>query len=503
MPNHEVVYPVVVDKPNYRAGIDYVERLSAWKSLISYHNDPRLQPDSVDLYFRGLADFLRSNPPRSHINTRELEALYQERRFDPLSQGEGASFDTNFIFLANQLEEAVRGVTSVSSTCNYRTVEATAIGRVYFKADGRKENHLNIGAVGTNGGHEFTAIDPELQMGMLTNMIAECLVVGGVPVTRENGQEWALIEEASSALISERGAVPFRHSPSCVDFSEIAAAGARQVAQAMGVGLNLGQDGFRGCLMNRLNRGAYEALGLDAPPALGRKNCISACGEQNAMLRNQEAVNVAMLMPLEENDAVYLLNLKRAAMIDSVDQKLIPAISYSFYHLHGGQRRSTLELKTAIVDDRLLWNPVTGRNSDRLYSVGLTIAQMIRHEPDSARSRTFQETQELSFELVGKDKVKVGVKSERERREKRVTLSDYTPLIVVDLNQTPRISSFRITQSLHTNALPCVYCTRAIIENRVANLYVEGELDFSDMKGDDGLSLEWLGSKYKGEVIFC
>ena len=484
MPSLELVlYGPEVPKPFIPHGIDYNSRLIAHQSLLAYHQDPRFPSEDNDYYSRGLTEFLQTHLPDQRIADHDLENFVRSNRLWV------DSFDLASLNLLRKIEGLISGSRSLSSTCPYRNIEAAAVGRVHFS-----DTYLNIGGVGTNGGHEFTFIEPQAQVGMLSAMIAECLVVAGQLVTRSDSDAWRSIETIAYELIDARSRRSYVGSPSCMDLSSLATKGAQEYAQNIGVQLPESSD-FKSCLMHRMNRPAYDALGLVPPSQLGRKDCISACAEQNALMKLKEAISVAQLIPLEKDDAVYVVGQDKSSFVTSATDEIIPATRYFYYVWRESEQ--ALKLKTLTADERLLWHPVTGKNSDNLIWIGS------RFYPGVAER--FHDACD-SFFVFYYDKVHVYLGEGEEHRHPGVGLRTQKtiPLANFPIAQTPRIQRFQIKPaSLHTTGLPCLYCTKAIIENRVGMTYVEGVVGHLDeYKGDDGLSLEYLASVYAGKVRF-
>lgn len=483
MPSSELVfYYPEVPKPRIPLGTGYESRKAAHDALLAYHKDPRFPPEEDDYYFRGLADFLQAHPPNPEITESDLVRFTAESRlkFD--------EYDANTQSLTTFLEGLIRGSPRLSSTCPYRDIEATAIGRIAFR-----DTYLNIGGVGTNGGHEYTFIEHQTQMGMLATMIAERLVVAGVPVTQADSRAWESVEQIAMRAIEARSGRPYVNTPSCMDLSFMASQGAQEYAQTVGTSLPETPD-FTSCLMHRMNGQAYAALGLTPLPQLGRKNCISACAEQNALMRLREAANVARLLPLGRDDGLYTVAQAKSHFVKQETGELIPATCYTYY-VGTGEGELTFELKTATVDERLLWHPVTGKNRDDLLWIGSRFDPPTTEQLLLSRDSHFILNGDAVSVCVGKGDV-------RRHPEAGLTTQDMTPLVDFPVAETHRVGSFQIKPtSLHTTGLPCVYCTRAMIENRVGTALIEGRLD--GLKGDDGLSLEWLASIYDGEVRFC
>ncbi|MBI4130699.1 hypothetical protein HY468_05250 [Candidatus Roizmanbacteria bacterium] len=477
----EIFYLPVVEKPSMPPGIDYASRLAAYHKLLAYHQDPRFPDDSEDYYFRDVTRFLQVHPPNPAIDVQDL------LQFVSNHQVTNDDYDTNSLEHLRMLGGLVKESKTLSSTCPYRTVTAAVIGRVHFG-----DTYVNIGGVGTNGGHEYTHIDPDCQVGMLAQMITECLIVTGIPITSEEAPQRELVETIAKRIIEARLERPYVRSPHCMDFSSLARAGAQEYLVNSGMPQQVTPD-FNGCLMNRLNRRAYAAIGLNPPPQLGRKNCISACAEQNALMKEKEAANIARLLPVGENDAVYLIGQDRSHFVNRETGTIVPATHYTYYVYR--ENTADLAMKSIMVDERLLWHPVSGKNSDNMIRAGPVFTPAMRERFFRSADSYFERTEENVSVYVGGD-------GEQSYPDSGIKTQQLVPLIDVPLDDIPQIQQFQIKPvSLYTTGLPCLYCTKAIIENRVMNTYVDDRLE--QLKGDDGLSLEYLASVYEGEMRFC
>lgn len=245
--------------------------------------------------------------------------------------------------------------------------------------------------------------------------------------------------------------------------------------------------------MRRLNRPSWEALNLTPPPQLGRKDCISACAEQNALMRLKEASNVARCIPLGHEDAVYAVIQERSHFVDRSTGNIIPATTYGYYVSSGGTY--PLEFHTATIDERLLWSPVSGKNRDNLFWPGSQF--------DGVSSANFLRVRDSYF-VLDDDKIHVSLGTGDMQRfpEAGLRFYDASPLVSFPLKTMPRVRRFGIsTAALHTTALPCLYCTKAIVDNKVRTTFIESK--FEGLKGDDGLSLEYLATVNPGHVKFC
>lgn len=487
----EVQYPVSVEKPSFQQGISYMSRLDAWNKLMLYHNMSELGILAErDIYFRDFARFCRSHPPDRNTSAEGLSSFIRQsdRRLNGVEDG--------FLSLARILEGTIK---ESMRSCTYRSVEAAAFGRVSLEDEQGLVESFNIGAVANSGSHEFLSADPQIQAGILSNLIAECLAVGGVAVSRDDPEGWNDIEEIARDIIGKRTKQPFLYNPNCLAFSNLAQEGAKNYANTHNFSLKEESIQFRGCLMNRLNRGAYEEVGLEAPPMLGRLNCISACGESQALARLFEAANIPLLLPFDsKREAVYLLSAEHGAFVNN--SWPIPAIVYNYYSGREDEGRFSLDLRRLMVDMNLLWHPLKEANKPPFWlSKFLANYKGILDQYPSIS--IYQRGDYLIITGSDLEEKKHTIVDEEGDDVKIITNSGRRKVFIVPVESVPSSPNVKTnTYNLHTTAVPCVYCTRNIIKEGVEHLYIKGKPNVTTLKGDDGLAWDWLKNVYEGEV---